>query len=106
MNRKDQIISMLKDEPTSSFLHFALAKEYEKLNDFEEAIKEYEWIRTHDQEYVGMYYHLAAAAIEMDKDEAYIEAVFKEGEAYAQKLGDQHAFAELQNAHMNWEIER
>lgn len=105
-NRKKQILSMLKDAPSDSFLHFAMAKEHEKEENFEKAIEEYEWIRAHDKDYVGIYYHLAAAAIEIEREEEYIEAVFKEGEACAQRLGDQHALAELKNAHMNWDIER
>jgi len=97
---------MLKEDPSSSFLHFAIAKEHEKEDNFELAIRSYEWIRTNDKDYVGMDYHLAAAAIEMEEDEEYIESVFLEGEACAQRLGDQHALSELKNAHMNWDIER
>lgn len=100
------IKDMLAESKNDSFLHFALAKEHEKEENFEAAILEYEWIRENDREYVGMYYHLGAAAIEDERDEDYIEQVYKEGEACAQKLNDQHALAELKNAYMNWDLER
>ena len=106
MTRKENIKTMLKDDPKSSFLHFALAKEFENEDNFAEAINEYEWIRSNDADYVGMYYHLAAAAIEDEREEEFIETVFKEGKECATKLKDQHALAELQNSYVNWDLER
>lgn len=102
--RKTHILNMLKDSPNDSFLHFALAKEHEKEDDFEAAVEEYEWIVENDPAYVGVYYHLAHAAIEIEKEDRYIEKVFSQGIQTADKQSDQHAKAELQNAKMNWEI--
>ena len=102
--RKESILSLLKESPNDSFLHFALAKEFEKEADFKKAIQEYEWIRENDPAYVGLYYHLAAAAIELDQDENYISAVFRQGVEVAMKLNDHHALGELKNAQVNWEM--
>ncbi len=102
--RKKHIEEMLKDSPKDSFLHFALAKELEKEKNLEEAVNEYEWIVDNDPEYVGVYYHLAHLAIDLEKDTTYIEKVFNEGITIAQSQNDLHAKAELQNAKLNWEI--
>lgn len=102
--RKQRIIEMLQESPLDSFLHFALAKEHEKEENWIDAIECYEWIRNHDENYVGLYYHLAAAAIEIEKDPTYITDVFLQGENIALKINDQHALAELKNSKMNWEM--
>lgn len=103
--RKDRIKEMLVESPNDSFLHFALAKEHEKEEDFEQAIEEYEFIMQADPKYVGLYYHLAAAAIEMDKDPDYIKAIYEKGIEIANDQKDQHSVAELKNAYVNWEME-
>ena len=102
--RKERITSMLAESPNDSFLHFAMAKEWEKEENFEKAIAEYEWIVQNDPSYVGVYYHLAHAAIEMEMEENYIAKVFTDGINVALSQNDQHAKAELQNAKVNWEI--
>jgi len=102
--RKERIKAMLVESPNDSFLHFAMAKEWEKEEDFMAAVEEYEWIVTNDPQYVGVYYHLAHAAIELEKEDDYISKVFTDGIKMAQGQNDQHAKAELQNAKMNWEI--
>lgn len=103
--RLNMIQDMLEESPEDTFLHFALAKEYEKMGEHNKALIPYEWIRENDPDYVGMYYHLAAVAIELDKPAEYIVKAFEEGVACANKLGDHHALAELKNAYMNWEME-
>ncbi len=102
--RKQHITNMLDESPQDSFLHFALAKEYEKEDNYEQAVSEYKWIVENDPEYVGVYYHLAHAAIELELESEYIESIFNNGISIAKGQNDQHAKAELQNAKMNWEI--
>lgn len=102
--RMDRIKQMLEESPNDSFLHFALAKEYEKIDDFENAIVEYEFILKEEPEYVGLYYHLAAAATEIEKEEDYIKAIYEKGINIAQEQNDQHSLAELRNAFTNWEL--
>lgn len=102
--RKKHIQEMLQESPNDSFLHFALAKEFEKEKDYDQAISEYEWIVSNDPEYVGVYYHLAHAAIEIEKEESYIIKIFEDGISVADNQRDLHAKAELQNAKINWEI--
>lgn len=103
--RKNLILDMLKESPNDPFLHFALAKEYEKEEDWSQAVNSYKWIHKNQVDYVGMYYHLALALIELDSPAEEIKAIYEEGIKIATDQGDQHAKAELQNAFLNWEME-
>lgn len=103
--RKKRILDMMKQQPNDAFLHFALAKEFEKESDWEKAISYYEWIRKNEPTYVGMYYHLGAAAIEHELDSEYIDEIYQAGMEMAKSQSDQHALSELQNAYMNWQME-
>lgn len=102
--RLSQLQSMLQENPTDSFLLFAVAKEYQNLNKLDLAIKYFEQLRASDSDYVGLYYHLAQTYIDAEQNDQAI-AIYNEGIATAQKLKDQHALAELQNAKLNFEME-
>jgi len=99
------ISNMLKESPDDPFLHFAMAKEHEKEEDWASAVNSYRWIHSNKSDYVGMYYHLAAAMIEIGAPADEIKTVYEEGIKVATDQGDQHSKAELQNAFMNWEME-
>lgn len=105
MSRKAQILEMLADNPKDSFLLFALAKEHEKEDNWENAIEEYEKIAENDPEYLGRYFHHAAALIEIEGEESEIKEIYRQGIELANDTQDHHAKAELQNAFMNWEME-
>ena len=57
-SRLEQLKKMLETEPTDSFLNYALALEYAKINDLEKAILLIEEIITRDENYLGAYYQL------------------------------------------------
>ena len=61
-------------------------------------------VKTDEPEYVGAYYHLAAL---FKSEERMNEAMstYIKGMEIAKKLGNQHAYSELQNAKFNMEIE-
>lgn len=103
-NRLDQLLEMLREDENSSFLRFALAKEYEKMEDFDRALKCYDQIVQSDPDYAGVYYHYAGLLMEIEQYERGFE-VYDMGIATCQKLGDHHALAELKNARTNWELE-
>ena len=105
MSRKAQIEQMLADNPNDSFLLFALAKEYEKEEDWESAIEQYNKLAESDPSYLGRYFHHAAALIEIEGDESEIKQIYRQGIELANDTQDHHAKAELQNAFMNWEME-
>ncbi len=102
--RLQQLTGMLKEDPNDEFLLFAIAQEYTKLEQLETAIDHYNQLKNMNPEYVGLYYHLAAAYAELElvKEAA---RTYEEGILIAQKLGDQHALSELMNAKMNFELE-
>lgn len=56
--RIQYIREMLEKEPNDSFLCYALALEYAKLNDISKAIELLEELITKDSDYLGAYYQL------------------------------------------------
>jgi len=104
MSRLAQLQTMLKEDPKDSFLLFAVAKEYEKLQDLDQAISYYENLVQNDSKYTGVYYHLGGAYAELgNKDKA--TEVYQTGIAVCKEVGDQHALSELKSVLMNLEIE-
>ncbi|HNA58687.1 MAG TPA: hypothetical protein PLJ43_11215 [Chitinophagales bacterium] len=103
MERIPQLLSYLNDNPGDAFLNYALALEYIKIGDKEEGRKYFEHLVNIQPDYVGTYYHLAKLYISMKLPEQ-AEKCFQSGIAVAQKLGDQHALAELQNAALNFRL--
>lgn len=104
MSRLEQITKMLADDPNDTFLLFALAKEYESVNQVEKAISTYLNLRQIDPQYVGLYYHLAHLYTTAEnKPEAL--TIYQEGIKIAREIGDQHALSELLNAKTNLEID-
>lgn len=103
-SRLDQILQFLKESPDDSFLLFALAKEYEKVNDLNAALLTYEQLRTVDQEYIGLYFHLGALLEKLDRKLDALE-VYDAGIEITRRLGDAHALGELRSVRMNLEIE-
>ena len=95
---------LLKQSPKDSFVLFALAKEFEKLGDFNKAIDYLINLINESPDYVGAYYHLAALYKTIEQNDKAMD-VYKNGMEIAQKVGDRHAYSELQNAKMNLEIE-
>ncbi len=97
MERIDKIQSMLKENPSDSFLQHALALEYIKIGDDDEAKKLFENILLREPGYIGSYYHLAKL-LERKQDERGAIAVYEKGMKEATSAGDQHAFNELRSA--------
>ena len=58
--RIERLNELLKQSPHDGFIRFALAKEMEKLGQYEEAIKGLAALLEDDPKYIGAYYHLAA----------------------------------------------
>lgn len=97
MERIDKIQTMLKENPSDSFLQHALALEYIKIGDDEEAKKLFETILVREPGYIGSYYHLAKL-LERQQNEQGAIAVYEKGMKEAILAGDQHAYNELRSA--------
>ena len=97
MKRLEQLKSLLADAPGDSFITFAIAKEYEKVGDADEALKHYLMIAEHDPQYVGLYYHLGKLYEERGDIPTAI-STYEQGMKVAKAAGDDHAYSELAGA--------
>ncbi len=98
MDRIARLQEFLKQSPEDSFIQHALALEYVKLGDENEARKLFENILLKDENYLGSYYHLAKLLERVDEKEAAIQW-YERGMLKAKEAGDQHAYNELQSAY-------
>ena len=98
MDRIEKLKSFLQDNPQDSFVQHALALEYIKLGEEQEARQLFENILQHDQDYIGSYYHLAKL-LERTGEQPAALACYEKGMNRAKELGDQHAFNELRSAY-------
>ncbi|MEM1359821.1 MAG: tetratricopeptide repeat protein [Bacteroidota bacterium] len=99
MSRKDQILSLLQDNPTDSFLRFALAKEHEQAGEDAGAKEVYESIVKQDPDYVGTYYHLGKLLEKLGQPDTALR-IYSEGIEITRRLGEKHAMRELMGARM------
>ncbi len=99
-DRLQQLLSLLKNSPNDPFTNFAVAKEYESIGDYENALHYYQQIVQQDKMYVGTYYHLGKLYEKMHEPELAF-SIYKEGMKVAKMQGDQHAFNELAGAQLN-----
>lgn len=96
-NRLEQLKQFLVNEPNDSFLKYAIATEYIKLEQLDEALNYFNELVTTDENYVGTYYHLGKLYEKLNrKDDA--ESTYKKGLMIARKAGNMHAASELQQA--------
>ncbi|HND82661.1 MAG TPA: hypothetical protein PKY54_04900, partial [Chitinophagales bacterium] len=58
-NRIHRLESMIVENPRDTFALFALAKEYEKTNNYIKSVELFERLLVIDSNYLGAYYHLA-----------------------------------------------
>jgi Tfp pilus assembly protein PilF len=89
----------LAASPGDNFLQHALALEYIKLGDDEQARALFEEILNRDPAYIGSYYHLAKL-LERNGDTDGAVHWYEKGMDAALKAGEKHAFGELRSA---WE---
>ena len=99
MSRIEKLLEFLEATPADSFLQHALALEYIKLGNEEEARRLFEEILNREPGYIGSYYHLAKLLERTGQTEAAVQ-VYEKGMEEAKKAGEQHAFNELRSA---WE---
>lgn len=90
-----RLVALLRADPTDTFCLYALAQEYTKTGQLEEAVAQYLALLEVDADYLYGYYHLACTYEMMGRmDEAL--TVAERGLARAESLGnDQKAQSEL-----------
>ncbi|WMX16728.1 tetratricopeptide repeat protein [Aureispira sp. CCB-E] len=95
--RLEQLMGFLKASPKEPFLLFAIAKEYEGLNDQDNALKYYLELEHHAPDYIGTYYHLGKLYEQLGQD-AKAFFTYKKGMQKAREAGDTHSLSELAGA--------
>jgi Tfp pilus assembly protein PilF len=97
MSRIEILKGFLKENANDSFSRYALALEYVKLGQNEDARREFETVMSQDPDYVATYYQLGQLyrTLSMTHD---AEKTFRTGITVAAKLGDEHTRSELEAA--------
>ena len=98
MERIEKLLAFLKDSPDDCFLNHALALEYIKLGNDEEAQLLFEKNYACAPVYVATYYHLGKLYERNSATEAALRT-FEEGMKVAKAAEDQHSYNELQGAY-------
>jgi len=98
MERIEKLREFLKQDPGDSFLQHALALEYVKAGDDENARKLFEELLTREPSYIGSYYHLAKL-FERNDDNASAIKWYEKGMEEAKKAGEQPTYNELKSAY-------
>ena len=99
MDRLKILLQLLAENPEDNFVLFALAKEYEKRKDDEQARHYYEKLQNINEHYTGLYYHLGKLW-ERKGEPARAFAVYTKGMEVARHTGEQHALSELAGARL------
>ena len=87
MERIEKLKEFLQANPTDSFLQHALALEYIKIGNDEDARRLFEEILNREPGYVGSYYHLAKLLERMEQTDEAI-AMYEKGMQESKKAGD------------------
>lgn len=98
MNRIEKLKEYMKTADTDSFLQHALALEYIKIGDYEEARLLFNTILKREPTYLGSYYHLGKTLEQLGDIQKALR-VYKRGMEVAEEQDDAHAFRELQAAY-------
>ena len=96
-NRKQQLLEFLESEPNDTFLKYALALEYIKEKNYEQAETLLNEVLTLDETYLAAYYQLGKINEKEQNNEKAIE-IYAEGMKQAQIKGDKHTYEELRFA--------
>lgn len=96
--RLSKLLDFLESDPNDPFILYALATEYNALNDKEKAYSFYLQLTDQHPDYVGTYYHLGKLLEKDDQKDKAIE-IYQKGMQVARNKRDMHAFSELQGAY-------
>lgn len=97
MSRIEKLLEYMKTNDKDSFLQHALALEYIKIGEDEQARNLFNELLLREPSYVGSYYHLGKLLERVgDFDKAI--RIYKRGMEEAKRAGDGHAYNELMGA--------
>jgi len=104
MDRITKLKDFMKTADKDSFLQHALALEYIKVGNDEEARKLFNEILKREPTYIGSYYHLGKL-LERIGDQEKALRVYQRGMEVAEASKDSHSYTELQAAFEDLEDE-
>lgn len=96
--RLSKLLTFLDNEPNDSFVLYAIATEYNVINDTKNALHYYLKLINEHPTYVGTYYHLGKLYEKLGEKEQAID-IYQKGMATAREKRDMHALSELQGAY-------
>ena len=97
MARLNQVLEMIKQTPDDPFLHFALAQEYQRIDEQEKALECFAWLIENKPNYTGTYYHYGKLLQQQGRTEQALD-IYRRGIAVCQQQGARHDQLELQGA--------
>lgn len=103
-SRLSQLFALLSDQPQEVFLHYAIASEYKKAQNWEEALVWFQKTVQLTPDYIAAYYQMAEA-LEANGQREEAKKSLETGLEYAQAAKDLKSISEFKNALMNLEIE-
>lgn len=93
-----KLLGFLESNPQDEFVKYALAMEYNKMNDFENAVLFFDDLLKNHAQYLPTYYQ-AAKFYELHDEEKAIE-LYKKGIELAKAQNNKHTQGELETALM------
>ena len=97
MNRIEILKGFLQENANDSFSRYALALEYAKLGQNDDALREFETVKANDPGYVATYFQLGQLYQKLGRTHD-AEKTFRTGMTVAAKAGDEHTRSELEGA--------
>ena len=97
MNRIEILKGFLEENSSDSFSRYALALEYAKLGQNDDALREFETVKKSDPDYVATYFQLGQLYQKLGRTHD-AEKTLRTGITVAAKLGDEHTRSELESA--------
>ncbi len=95
-NRKEQIETMLTENPSDPFLNYCLAMEWVSAGDDDAAVRAFSRLIELDANYVPAYLQAGQALSRRGRTEE-ARTMFQHGIQAAQRTGDQHSQGEMQS---------
>lgn len=97
-NRLSKLLEFLSNDSSDPFVLYAIATEYNVLNDKKNAFHFYLRLIEEHPDYVGTYYHLGKLYEKENEKEKAIKT-YQNGMIKARAKRDMHSFSELQGAY-------
>ena len=102
MNRIEQLLKFIHDNPADEFSRYALGLEYMKLENFTAAENCFQYLVTNHPDYIGTYFQLGKLLEKSERNEE-AKLVFKKGMEITYGINTK-TYSELQNELTNLEL--